>query len=295
MNQEATCPLCGGHAEFAFRVGDRNREITDRRFEYRRCVSCRTLFLADVPSDLARYYPEDYYGLPSLDVLDRAADGEAPKLALIRAHADGGRLVEIGAAFGIFARAAQRAGFEVTALEMDARCCRYLEEVVGVDAIETDAPQAVLDDLGPARVITLWHVLEHLPRPWDVLAAGARCLEPGGVLAIAMPNPASLQFRVLGARWAHVDAPRHLFLIPFEALRARADALGLRLAEVVTSDPAGRYWNVFGWEYAIRGRPARRGSNRVTRLLAGTLALCVAPLERRGMNGTTYTAVFVKE
>jgi len=74
-------------------------------------------------------------------VLDRAADGEAPKLALIRAHADGGRLVEIGAAFGIFARAAQRAGFEVTALEMDARCCRYLEEVVGVDAIETDAPR----------------------------------------------------------------------------------------------------------------------------------------------------------
>ncbi len=294
MNGTWPCPLCGGDSDAAFSVRDRNRAITRRVFDYRRCRSCATIFLAEVPDDLGSYYAEDYYVLPSPELMERAADGESPKLAMIARHTGSGRLVDVGAAFGVFARAAQRAGYDVTAVEMDARCCAYLEEL-GVRAIRSSTPERALVEIGPVRAITLWHVLEHLPHPWEMLAESARQLEPGGVLALAMPNPASLQFRVLGSRWAHVDAPRHLFLIPFETLRARAQTIGLRLAEVTTADPAGRYWNVFGWEYAIRGDPSRRPSNRISRFCARLLALCLAPLERRGMNGTAYTAVFVKE
>lgn len=75
---------------------------------------------------------------------------------------------------------------------------------------------------------------------------------------IAKPNPDSLQFRLLGARWAHVDAPRHLSLIPPHALRSQAQRLGLRLAHVTTSDPAGNEWNRFGWEQGLRGCPGAR-------------------------------------
>ena len=61
------------------RVGDRNRGITARcASTIARCRSCRTTFLADVPADLDRYYPQDYYGLPSTPELERAANGEAP-------------------------------------------------------------------------------------------------------------------------------------------------------------------------------------------------------------------------
>jgi SAM-dependent methyltransferase len=251
-------------------------------------------FLSDVPADLGRYYPEEYYELPTPEVLDRAASGEAPRLALIRPFAPEGPLVEIGAGLGIFSRAAQTAGFDVTAVEMDARCCEYLDKVVGVRAICSDAPEEALSHIGPTRAVVLWHVLEHLPRPWDVLEVAANRLEPGGVLALATPNPDSLQFRLLGARWAHVDAPRHLFLIPFAALRARMNELGFDVAQVTTSDPAGCYWNSFGWEYALRRQPWRRSSTRLTRIGSRLLALGLAPLERRGLNGTAYTAVFVK-
>jgi 2-polyprenyl-3-methyl-5-hydroxy-6-metoxy-1,4-benzoquinol methylase len=288
------CPLCAGETDAAFSVGDRNREITPQRFHYRRCRSCQTTFLADLPDDLERYYPEDYYELPSLAELDRAASAEAPKLALLRPFVTDGPLVEIGAAFGIFARAAQQAGFDVTAIEMDARCCEYLVDVVGVRAVRSNAPEQTLADLGPSRAIVLWHVLEHLPRPWEVLEQAAKRLETGGALALATPNPDSLQFRLLGARWAHVDAPRHLFLIPFAALRTRVERLGLELGQVTTSDPAGRYWNVFGWEHALRRHPARHPSTRLTRTCSRLLALGLAPLERRNMNGAAYTAVFVK-
>ena len=294
MSDSQRCPLCAGETEPAFVVGDRNRGISDERFAYRRCRSCRTTFIGGVPPDLARYYPEQYYELPSLDELDVAARGETPRLRLIAPFVSGGALVEIGAGLGIFARAADRAGFEVTAIEMDARCCEYLEGVVGVRAIRSDAPERALAEVGPTRAIVLWHVLEHLPHPWEVLERAAERLEPGGVLALATPNPESLQFRLLGSRWAHVDAPRHLFLVPIAALRARMQKLGLELVHLTTSDESALHWNAFGWEYALRGHPARRPSTRLTQKGARLLALALAPIERRGMNGTAYTAVFVK-
>ena len=177
---------------------------------------------------------------------------------------------------------------------MDERCCEYLERVVGVQAIQSDAPEQALAELDPVRVITLWHVLEHLPRPWDALGAAAAQLEPGGVLVIATPNPDSLQFRLLGRRWAHVDAPRHLFLIPFAALCGRARELGLGVAEVTTTDAAGRHWDRFGWEYALRGCPARRPGTRTITALSQLVSALLVPIERSGLRGTAYTAVFIK-
>src|SRR5688500_5838504 len=98
------CPLCGGDAAVAFETPDRNRRIGDETFTYRRCASCGTLFLENVPDDLGRYYPSDYYVLPSLDELRAAAAaGESYRLDLVTRWKSGGRLVEVGPGTGIFA------------------------------------------------------------------------------------------------------------------------------------------------------------------------------------------------
>ena len=63
--------------------------------------------------------------------------------------------------------------------------------------------------------------------------AGARpprALAPGGVVVVAMPNPASLQARAFGDRWLALDLPRHLVHVPAPALLARLRELGLRAA-----------------------------------------------------------------
>jgi SAM-dependent methyltransferase len=288
------CPLCGGPTDAAFAVTDRNRAITRRSFPYRRCRACASYFLADVPADLGRYYPAEYYELPDAAALDDLAAGEWPKLELLAPAGGHGRLVEIGAGFGVFARAARGAGYAVTAIEMDRRCCAYLESVVGVEAIESDRPQEALATLPPSRAIALWHALEHLPDPWAVLAAAAANLESGGVLAVAVPNPQALQFRLLRGRWAHVDAPRHLYLIPAATLTRQAAALGLERLALTTSDLAGRHWNRFGWEYALRRFPARRPATRGLVVASQVLERALRPLERRGLAGTAYSAVFEK-
>jgi SAM-dependent methyltransferase len=286
--------LCGGPSRPAFTATDRNRGISDQAFHYRRCGSCETLFLADVPADLGRFYPPSYYRLPGARELDELASSEAHKVQLLRKRVAPGRLIEVGAGFGVFARAARNAGFDVTAIEMDRRSVEYLEGVVDVNALESSRPDEVLATLQPSRAVVMWHSIEHLPRPWDTLERAAENLEPGGVLAVATPNPRSLQFRLLGARWAHLDAPRHLFLIPPEALDRRAGELGLRRVLTTTSDPSGRHWNRFGWEHALRGHPARRPSTRATRALSLLLTQVIRPVEALDLNGSAYTSVFVK-
>jgi 2-polyprenyl-3-methyl-5-hydroxy-6-metoxy-1,4-benzoquinol methylase len=295
VSAQVDCPLCGGASQLLFTVGDRNRRLSDERFPYMRCDVCRSIFNARPPTDLSRFYPGSYYVFPSAAELELGMPVEQAKLDLLSPFADGTGLVEIGSGPGGFAHAAKQAGFDVTALEMDARACRHLREAIGVEAIETDSPEHALAALPPPNAIVMWHVVEHLRRPWDTLAAIAQALAPGGVLALATPNPDALQFRVLGSRWAHIDAPRHLFLLPLSALEARARSLGLRLVTHTTSDPAGRHWNAFGWEYAVRREPASVSSTRASRALAAALAGALAPLERRGMSGAAYTAVFVKE
>jgi len=55
--------------------------------------------------------------------------------------------------------AAKLAGHNVTAVEMDERCCQYLRDVVGVAAYKPDETGALPDGLARYDVVALWHVI----------------------------------------------------------------------------------------------------------------------------------------
>jgi Methyltransferase domain len=182
----------------------------------------------------------------------------------------------------------------VTGIEMDARSCEHLRTAIGVEALQSDSPARALEALPPSRVIAMWHVLEHLPDPWETLDAAAANLEPGGVLAVAVPNPKSFQFRMTRARWPHVDAPRHLFLIPAGLLEERARGAGLELVTLTARDRGGIYWNRFGWQHLLM-RPRRTKVRTALAVAFGVgVAALMAPIELTDLRGTTYTAVFRK-
>jgi SAM-dependent methyltransferase len=291
---EGACPLCGGRTEPAFEARDRNRGVSADTFAYERCTACGTLHLANVPGDLAPYYGGEYFVLPTREQMERLARAEAYKLDFLRRHVPAGRVVEVGPGFGVFAKLASAAGYDYTGIEMDARCSEYLRGEIGVEAINSDAPGDVLAGLPPSDAIALWHVLEHLPDPRGFLERAAANLAPGGILILAMPNPEAFQFRVLGARWPHVDAPRHLFLIPHAALESRARAAGLETVDLTADDPGGRGWNAFGWQHLMI-RPRSSTPAKLAALGAGrVVAAAMRPWERRPLRGATYTAVLRK-
>jgi 2-polyprenyl-3-methyl-5-hydroxy-6-metoxy-1,4-benzoquinol methylase len=299
-SSSSVCPICAGPGAAALDAWDRNRGVSGERFVYHLCASCGTLFLPEAPSDLERYYRGGYYPFDSngeplwrSNPLRRRA--ESFRVQLLRAHVQGGSLIDIGAGSGGFVAAAHGGGFDVTAIEMDSQCCAYVEKELGVATICSDRPLQALSSLDSARAITLWHVFEHLDNPVAVLELAIEKLEHGGVLAIAVPNPRSLQFRTMRARWAHLDAPRHLLLVPPDTLIQKANSLGMRCVEMTTTDPDGLECNLFGWLNAVRPRPASGPPSKLAQFAAFALRRLFAPLERRGMNGAAVTFVFQKD
>lgn len=289
-----SCPACASPLVDLFVARDENRCISSLPFHYGKCAACGLISLLNVPDDLAHYYQDEYYAIPTLAMLDAIAQKDPAKIDTVRSYATTGRLLEIGPAFGVFAHQAKQSGFEVDVIEMDARCCDFLRTTVGVNAIQSQQPEEVVPTLDKHDVIVLWHVFEHLPHPFALLQALAQNLVSGGILIIAMPNPEAFQFRLMGKHWPHLDAPRHLTLIPAQQLIHQAQAYGLTLLSCDTDDSDARSWNRFGWQRLLMNRFSSKTMQRLMFVAGYLLSWLFAPFERRTRQGSAYTAIFRK-
>ena len=274
---------------------DYNRGVSQHEFHYHRCPNCGLVSLINVPDDLRRYYSPGYYLLPSSEqVIERSLRHERYKIELVQRYVKSGRLLEIGSSWGAFCLLAKRAGFMVEAIEMDRDCCNFLTTKLGIRAIKSADECAALNEVSNPDVIAMWHVIEHLRDPWSLLARAAERLAPGGIMVVATPNAEAIQFGVFGRRWTHVDAPRHIHLIPPALLRAKLTELGLEELVVTTRDPGSLGWNRFGWGFSLANFTGFAASRRLLRLIGCVPALLFSPVERREGKGSAYTAIFKK-
>ena len=60
-------------------------------------------------------------------------------------------------------------------------------------------------------MITLWHVLEHIPDLEEKIKEIKSLLTAGGILVIAVPNYKSYDAQYYKEFWAAYDVPRHLW------------------------------------------------------------------------------------
>ncbi len=68
-----------------------------------------------------------------------------------------------------------------------------------------------LNDIQKYDVITMWHVLEHVPNLSEYILSLKKLLKPNGSLIIAVPNYKSYDAQYYGKFWAAYDVPRHLW------------------------------------------------------------------------------------
>lgn len=168
-----------------------------------------------LPEDLGPYYEsEDYISHTDsqkslTDKLYQAIKRKnlQNKIQLIENQIDKSiSLLDIGAGTGDFLVKAKSAGFLVEGVEPNAKA-RQLSSKKGIDL-----KQDIQDLAGEKfQVITLWHVLEHLPNLEEQMKTLVSLLEEDGVLVIAVPNFKSFDAKHYGAFWAGYDVPRHLW------------------------------------------------------------------------------------
>ena len=287
-------PQCDSDTSFSFITKDYNRKITNDSFTYKKCNKSGLIFLSNIPSNLGDYYKEDYYQIPSKSKLIKTADKVEYQVGMIKNHIPNGKLLDVGPAFGVFAYKAKSLGFDVSTIEMSTLCCQYLSDEVGVKVFQGDKPESIIPTLGNFDVITFWHNIEHLLEPWKVLEEASKKINPGGIILIATPNPDSFAFRLLGRFWPHIDAPRHINLIPESLLTAKLKDLGFDLVMKTTNDKGGRSWNRFSWQRIISNQFSSKTMERVAFIIGWIVSIPMSIIENIDHNGSAYTAVYKK-
>jgi len=128
------------------------------------------------------------------------------KLKWIHKVSEGNNLLDIGAGTGDFLLAAKRKKWNVDGIEPNEQARKLASE----KGIELQQDLASFKE-GSFDVISMWHVLEHVPDLEVQLKELYRLLKPNGVAVIAVPNFKSFDAEHYKEFWAAYDVPRHLW------------------------------------------------------------------------------------
>jgi SAM-dependent methyltransferase len=147
-------------------------------------------------------------------------------LRTIRTMRSTGKLLDVGAASGIFVKIAADAGYEAYGIEPSQWMCAVAKREYGVKVLPGMIEDAKLED-GSFDIVTMWDVLEHTFDPMRTLTSIRRILKPGGFLFINYPRIDDPLARLAGRRWWFLLSI-HLFYFTPRTLSAFLERAGFK-------------------------------------------------------------------
>ena len=214
----------------------KDHSISGEDFELRHDPNLDMLITHPQPKELGKYYESESYishtdaNSSSVDKVYQAVKkySISKKVRLISRHTKGKKtLLDFGAGTGDFLLHAKNQGWTVVGVEPNSGA-RKKSIAKGVLLHEN------LSDTGDVKfqVITLWHVLEHLPNLDDQIKTLTSKLEQEGTLIVAVPNFKSYDARHYREFWAAYDVPRHLWHFSKTAIEKLFEPYGMKLIQM---------------------------------------------------------------
>jgi len=136
-------------------------------------------------------------------------------------------LLDVGCGTGDFLQVAFQSGWNIAGIEPNLQARAIANKKTNDSAF--DSEQLFNFESQSFDVITLWHVLEHLPDLEAHFALFKKLLRPDGVLIIAVPNYKSYDAQVYKEFWAAYDVPRHLWHFSQVSIKRLAKEVNLEL------------------------------------------------------------------
>ena len=269
-SNEIACPACGSisTAFWQTKVNDSGN------FPIRECRACRSAFVwpRPGPEEIDAFYRgaayknlsmEEYLGLEQKYYPDAAMDASRI-IGHCRKSASGSRLIDIGAGFGEFTKAARKAGFEVTACEPNANSRMIFNQVNGFEPLPDMFDGALASRFAEHFNVALAsHILEHIPDPTVFVANLGSILVPGGLVAVAVPHFGSLLSRLQGKKDMFICPPEHLNFFSRKGLTLLFERCGFRTLRLETVSKVNRVtigravrgvpWGDWAWKGVYRG------------------------------------------
>ena len=213
--------------------------ISKEEFQLYRDESIDLVFTYPQPkeTDLASYYESDDY-ISHTDskrsLFEKAYQvvknsALKSKLKLINElQKTKGVLLDIGAGTGDFLIIANQNGWQTIGVEPSDKA-KQIAKTKNVSFIEST--RSIEDH--SIDVITMWHVLEHVPDVNSQIKELKRLLKTNGTILIAVPNFNSYDAKHYGVFWAAYDVPRHLWHFSKKSIQHLFEREKLQLVKII--------------------------------------------------------------
>jgi SAM-dependent methyltransferase len=232
------------------------------QFAYFRCATCGCLQLDEIPDDLAKYYPNDYYSYQTLQnipipwktrlklklaypfmtrhklgwgsirgrFLRRFKDGPSfPNWLrfLDRPVSLDGGVLDVGCGSGLNLLALRDCGF-TNLRGVDP----FISESMSY-AGDVRVDKCQLQEVrGKFSLITFHHVFEHLANPLETLGQARELLATGGQIMIRIPLSDSVAAQKYREKWVQLDSPRHIILHTRKSMELVAKKSEMKIVRV---------------------------------------------------------------
>jgi len=226
------CDLCGSDdTSLLFTARDINLSGKGL-FNVVKCKKCGLVYVNPRPAgqEIGKFYPKEYF-------LGHAGAGEGidkyqyQKMNKIKKIKKTGKILDVGCGAGYFLAVAKENGWETRGVEISKIAASYARKKFGIDVFAGE-----LADAGYPNeyfdVVTLWHVLAHLPNPSETLAEVNKVLKKDGLLVLTVPNINGFQAKIFKEFWFHLDVPRHLYFFELDLLEQMLRKNGFKILKV---------------------------------------------------------------
>jgi SAM-dependent methyltransferase len=170
---------------------------------------------------MKRWVLEDYYGYPAVapagwfrtvrrillwpDKALRECKGRHPM-----PWRGEGKLLDVGCGAGGNLKSLQEQGWHVFGIEISDVAAAHARDLLHAD-IHTGTLGSAPFPPNSFDLVLMSHSLEHLPSPADALCRVHSLLKKDGLLVVSVPNVNSLEYKLFGRWWFHLDPPRHFY------------------------------------------------------------------------------------
>lgn len=240
------CPICHfSKSKYLFpssNIHGHHRLDNQSIFDLHQCQECQTIFLKNISPDQSYYqkfYPPNYYVSSLSNFYSKFILFLKSKQLVSLFKRFPVSILDIGCGDGNFLQSLNPTKFQKYGLDINPESIRICQKK-GIKMTDLSTKQRF-------DIVTLNHVLEHLPDPHSSLAKISKILKPQGFLLISIPNCSSLGFKLGHQYWFHLDSPRHLFIPNQKSLTILLEKHGFKILKISNNFlefPLDLFWSV---------------------------------------------------
>lgn len=180
MVNEQICRCCDGR-DFKTLYKSSNESV-------KKCLNCGVIFteiMGEKPS-FKDFYDQDYYEKWSKESFQRKKMWQG-RFRQLQKRCHNGALLDIGCGLGDFIIIAKQKGWDVQGVELSSYAAKYVTNKEKIKVLCGEIQPGSFA-AGAFDVVTMWHALEHVDSPGEILRTIKPILKKDGMLVIEVPN-----------------------------------------------------------------------------------------------------------